>query len=391
MKICFATTNFPRYLGDSEGTFVFEAARAVARQGHQVYVVAQHWPGFPVYEQLDGIKVVRFPYWYPPAKEVLRYAGGGLPIAWKKSWLARVQITPFIIVHTLAIAWYGRRCDIIHAHWSLSAGAAWLGQAIHRRPILATLQGSDIFQVPRSWLGRWLTKVILRHCNYISVLSQALAASTIALGIPKSVITVIPNGVDVSQFFPSVRSRWPMILYVGTLITRKGVNYLLQAMSKVVQVQPSFQLVIVGEGPERSNLEKMARDLNLSKHVFFSGAQSPDEVRQWMQQAKIFILPSVEEGLGVVLLESMACGTPIIATAVGGIPDVVTPDVGILVPPADSDSLAKAILHLLQDDERWRKMSENARKQAEEKYDWQRIAGRFIEIYEKLLNQKHGH
>jgi glycosyltransferase involved in cell wall biosynthesis len=118
--------------------------------------------------------------------------------------------------------------------------------------------------------------------------------------------------------------------------------------------------------------------------VTFAGQQPPNQVRLWLQQAKLFVLPSVEEGLGVVLLEALACGVPIVASRVGGIPEAVTPEVGLLVPPADPALLGEAIIQLLSDEQRWQGMSQNARSRAEEFYDWQQIAAKLITIYRDL-------
>lgn len=388
MKICFVTTNFPRFLGDGEGNFIWAAARAVAEQGHQVKVVAQHWPHLPAHEWMENIEVIRPPYWWPEAKEVLRREIGGLPVSWRGSWLARWQIPAFILVHTLAVARHAADCDIIHAQWTLSAGAALLSRLVHRRPVVVTLHGSDIFQVTRHWLGQKLTVQILKRCAGIIAVSQALAnATTTAVGVAPEAIRVIPDGVDVSQFKPGSDHREPLILYVGSLIKRKGVIYLLQAMAKIVTDYPAVTLIIVGDGPERPALEQLAQTLNLTGKVIFTGLLPSAQVREWLQRARLFVLPSVEEGLGVVLLEALACGTPIVASRVGGIPEVVTPPVGRLVPPANATALAQAIDHLLGHDQTWQMMSQHARLRAETCYDWTRIGQQLIQIYEETLNR----
>jgi len=384
VRICFVTTNFPRYLGDSEGTFVWEAAKAISNEGHQVRVIAQHWPGIPTYEWIEDIEIIRPRYWWPESGERLRREGGGLPSVWQESWVARLQIIPFILIHTLTIAYHARDCDIIHAQWTLSAGTSLLSKMVHRCPILATLQGSDIFHVTRHQIGAWITKSVLTYCDRISALSQALAIATSKLGIPQSDIIIIPNGVDLSQFIPQPDSRTPTLLYVGSLIERKGISFLLRAMSIIMQKHPTLRLVIVGNGPNESHLKKLTADLNLTEYVTFTGSLPPCEVQQLMKQAKVFILPSVEEGLGVVLLEALACGTPIVASKVGGIPDVVTPEVGILVSPADPLSLASGITSLLDDEQLWGKMSKKARIRAETNYDWQQIAKKYIKIYQEM-------
>lgn len=385
MKICFVTTNFPRYLGDSQAPFIWEAARAVAQQGHQVRVIAQHWPNCPTHEWMEEIEVIRPRYWWPESGEILRREGGGLPVIWQKSWLACWQMIPFILVHTLAVARYARDCDVIHAQWTLSAGAAWLSRIIHRRPIVATLHGSDIFQAAQGWLGTWLTRQVLQRCDRIIAVSEALAKAASKIGIPASRIIVIPDGIDLNQFTPSENQREPLIVFVGSLIKRKGVIYLIEAMSHITSACPTVRLIIIGDGPERPALEQAAATACLTRRVTFVGQQPSQQVRQWLQAAQVFVLPSVEEGLGVVLLEALACGTPIVASQVGGIPEVVTSNVGLLVPPANSTLLAESITQLLSDTQRWLAMSQNARRRAEELYDWQQIAVRFVSIYREIF------
>jgi glycosyltransferase involved in cell wall biosynthesis len=384
VKICFVTTNFPRYLGDSEANFIWEAARAVAQWGHQVRVIAQHWPGSPTYEWLGEIEVIRPRYWWPESQELLRREGGGLPIVWRKSRLARLQMLPFLLVHTLAVARYARGCDVIHAQWTLSAGAAWLSRVSHGCPIVVTLHGSDIFQAAQGRLGARLTRRVLQGCDRIIAVSQALAEAAGQIGISPGSITVIPDGVDLSQFSPAQSEREPLLLYIGSLIKRKGVEYLIEALAAIAQRQPSLRLLIVGDGPERPTLERLVSDRCLTERVTFAGQQPSNQVRLWLQQAKLFVLPSVEEGLGVVLLEALACGVPIVASRVGGIPEAVTPEVGLLVPPANPTLLGEAIIQLLSDEPRWQMMSQNARKRAEEFYDWRQIAAKLITIYRDL-------
>lgn len=382
MKICFVTTNFPRYLGDSEGTFILEAARGLTHHGHQVRVIAQHWPGLPTYEWMDGVEVIRPRYWWPESQEMLRQPGGGLPIIWDKSWLARLQMMPFLLVHTLTTAWYARDCDIIHAQWTLSAGTSWLGQWIHRRPVVMSSLGSDLFTVPGTPVGAWVTRWVLQRSASVIVISQALAQAATQLG--RSPDAIIPLGVDTRHFHPvDTTHRDNYIVYVGTLIKRKAPHHLIDAMAQLKAKHPRLRLVIVGAGPERNALENQVAMLSLTEQVTFAGAQGPDRVKQWVQRAKLLVLPSTEEGLGVVLLEALACGTPIVASQVGGIPDVVTPEVGLLTPPGDVPALAHAINTLLSDHSRWLQMSRQARQRAETRYDWRRIATQLIDVYQQ--------
>ncbi|NIV33855.1 MAG: glycosyltransferase, partial [Anaerolineae bacterium] len=240
MKVCFVTTAFPRWLGDGQAAFVWQAVRAVARQGVQVEVIAMHSPGVPTSEYMEGIRITRPRYWWPERWELLRREGAaGLPATWRKYPWLRLQVFPLLLVHTLVTARHARECDLIHAEWSFSAAAAVLSKWLHRKPVLATLQGSDIFQVTRSSLGSALTRQVLSRCDQVTVLSRALQNATAAVGLPAGQITIVPNGVDTNHFLPPEnREREKLILYVGSFIERKGVRHLLDAMPQVLEEFP---------------------------------------------------------------------------------------------------------------------------------------------------------
>lgn len=386
MRVCVVTTAFPRWPGDGQAVFVWEAVRAIARQGIQVQVVAMHSPETEVREQMDGIEVVRPRYWWPERWELLRKEGpAGIPLAWQKYPLARVQILPFLLVHALTATRIARSCDVVHAQWTLSAAAAYLGKRIHGCPIAVTVQGSDIFQVTRHPLGAWLTREVLRRCDRITALSQALRQTACSIGVDPDRIRIIPNGVDTGYFVPPADGdRDKVILYVGTLIERKGVKYLIAAMPGILQSFPNHRLVLVGDGPEASRLKHQVERLGLGERVSFVGFLPPDQVRGWMQRARVLVLPSLEEGMGVVLLEALACGTPVVGSQVDGIQEVITPDVGHLVPPADSAALSEAIHSVLSDSQQWVAMSQQGRQRAVTRYDWDHIAKQFVNIYESI-------
>lgn len=384
MKVCMVTTSFPRWAGDGQGAFIWEAARAIARKGIQVRVIAMHSPGARTYEFMDGIEVIRPRYWWPERWEILKKEGGGLPITLRKYRLARLQLLLFVFVQAITIARFCRNSDVIHAHWTLSAAAALLGRWIHHIPILVTLQGSDIFQATRFPKGAVITKNILLRCDCITALSCALAEAAKAMGVSRQ-IHIIPNGVDTTQFVPHPSGdREDIILYVGSFIERKGVKYLLAAMTDVFRLFPSYRLVLIGEGPQFLDLKHLTEQLGIAERVAFLGFQPQDRVRSWMQRAKVLVLPSLEEGQGVVLLESMACGTPVVASQVGGISQVVTNDIGALVPPANPVPLAKAISNILSAPNYWSELSYNAREYVVRHYDWGLIAALYIDLYKSL-------
>jgi len=323
----------------------------------------------------------------PERLEILQEDGGGLPSAWRKHLWARYQFLLVAFAQALATVIYARGCDVIHAHWNLPAMSVWASQFFHRRPYVVTVHGSDIFESIRIPLVRQATHLALSQARQVIAVSQSLADATIALGIPPERVRVIHDGIDIERFHPASPEREPIILFVGSLIARKGVSYLIQAMLQVREKLPGYQLVIVGDGPHRAELESLVHRLGLTKHVIFTGAQSPDQVSQWMRRARLFVLPALEEALGIVLLEALASGTPCVASRVGGIPELLSPEVGLLVPPAESEALGTAILSILSDAEKWHEMSQRARKRVEEQcLTWRQMAARLIEIYELALS-----
>ncbi len=386
MKVCITTTAFPTHEEDQRGTFILEAARAIQRAGVHVRVLAIHSPGAKKHEIWDGIEIFRTQY-LPERWEILQSEGGGLPEIWKKNPWAKLAIIPFLIVHTIQTAIKSRDCDIIHANWTLSAAAAWAGAWIHRKPMVATVQGSDIFQAAKIPVVRQFTYLALRKMKKILALSQALRNEVLAIGLPDGKIEIVPNGVDLNRFPIGESHRDPLILYVASLIKRKGPEFLLQAFRGLQNKIPNVQLVMIGDGPQRSELESMADSLGISTNIQFLGWQNQQQVSLWMRKAKVFVLPSVEEGLGVVLLEALASGTPCVGTNVGGIPDVISPEVGILVPPKKIDSLQIVIQKMLTDEKDWAQFSLKARQRAENVYDWNRIAKRITSIYQSSITK----
>jgi len=382
MKIGIVTTSFPRWPGDYMGSFVFEAARALQRMGHQVKVVTIHSPGARTHEDWNGIDIFRCRY-LPEKWEMLKSLGGGIPEVWKNKPEVRIQIIPLVISHFLCALIHTRDCGFIHANWTLSAAVAWVINRLTNKPYVVTVQGSDIFKAASLPFVSWVTKLALRKAKRVIALSTALAEGVQSLDISPSQIEVIPNGVDVHQFVSlDFENRENIILFTGSLVHRKGVEYLIRAFADLSFEFPDTKLVIIGEGPQRKEYETLSGFLGVEDKIIFLGSQTPAQVAHWMQRARLFTLPSIEEGLGVVLLEALSSGTPIVATKVGGIPDVVVEEVGELVPPADSNALRQAIARFLQMGySEWNKFNRNARLRAVEIYDWDTVVKRVDRVY----------
>jgi glycosyltransferase involved in cell wall biosynthesis len=174
---------------------------------------------------------------------------------------------------------------------------------------------------------------------------------------------------------------------VGRLIERKGVSHIIRALGAVRQRTPA-RLVVIGEGPERPQLEQLARDVGVAAHVDFRGRVSNDELRRAYAAADVFVLPSVldarqdTEGLGVVLLEAMNYSVPVIASDIGGITDIVQHErTGLLVPPGDEAALGNALTRVLGDRALSRSLGEAGRQRLREAFSWDAIVDRWEEVY----------
>lgn len=387
IKVCIATTNFPRWKGDFRVPFIYEAARGVNKHGHQVRILTMHTPGASTREFFGDIEIFRARY-LPENMEVLQKDASGIPEAWQRGFLPKLATIPFLLSFANLIGKRARGSDIIHCNWSLSGLAAYLSMFRHKTPYVITVQGSDIFKTRHIPFVRTFIGLALKKAEHIIALSEDLKSATSGFGVPLEKITVIPNGVNIEQFPMGDKSeRKTQIIFVGSLIERKGVNYLIEAMAIVKEKHSNYQLLLIGEGRDRDNFEKLVTRLGLEKTVIFMGTQPQQRVSELMQESRLFVLPSIEEGQGVVLVEALASGTPCVGSRVGGIPDVITPEVGRLVEPGDVKGLTEAINIYLEDDELWRKASQKARERVESTYDWFALAEKMIGIYDQVLNE----
>ena len=244
--------------------------------------------------------------------------------------------------------------DCIDAHYVYPDGyaAALLGQHLHI-PVIISARGTDINLFPKFRLIRPKIRWALDQAAGIIAVSAALKDSMVSLGTPPEKICVISNGIDAERFRPIDRRaareklglpiEGPCIVAVGNLIPTKGQDLLIAALARLSRPHPNLRLYLVGDGVSKSALLEQARALGLGDRVVLPGARPYDELPFWLNAADFSCLASHREGLPNVVLESLACGTPVLATRVGGIPEVIrSRDLGILVDP-DAAHMAAAM------------------------------------------------
>ena len=252
--------------------------------------------------------------------------------------------------------------DVINAQWLYPDGvvSSWLAKML-KIPVALTALGCDVNLFLDQPTKRLQILPVLRRANAITVVSKSLAERLEAEGIPSSQISVIPNGVNTELFVPRDRAacseqlRIPVdskkIVFVGRLDEEKGVEYLVTACRQLSALRSDYHVYLVGDGPLRTSLETRVVDEGLAGCVTFLGMKSHAEVALWIGACDVFCLPSIREGCPNVVLESLASGRPVVASAVGGVPEVLSGDTGFLVRPEDPNELARALHQAL--DRQW--------------------------------------
>ena len=402
MNVLVMTSTFPRWHGDVVPPFVFALSRALADHGHTMHVLAPHAPGAAPYQEMDGLRVHRFRY-APTRWETLCYEGGILEnLRQRRSRWTRVP--PFLAAEC---AWLLRlvrqhSIDVVHAHWVLPQG---LVSALARPwlpcPVVMSAHGADVFAA-RGRARRWLLSLAARRADVCTSNSTAMQAELLRLTGVES--RVIPMGVDLAAFNgtrptygaapavpPNGASTRGRVLFVGRLAQKKGVKHLIDGMHHLRATVPDVHLSVVGDGPERLPLMAQAHYLGLEKCVEFVGAVPNSELPEYYRNADVFVAPSIRaedgdtEGLGVVLLEAAASGIPIVASDIGGIPDVIRDgETGLLVPPGDSNALAYAVERLLCEPGLGATLASKARRHAEDQFSWKSVSERFDQVFRSL-------
>lgn len=274
--------------------------------------------------------------------------------------------------------------DILHAHFATEpTAAAWHWSAELGVKFTFTAHGYDIYRRPPSDFSTRAAAA-----SAVVTVSQANARYiTKSFGVPANHIRVIPSGVDTERFRPPVkRTGPPFIVCAARLNPVKNLGLLLEACALLQARRLKFRCVIIGDGPCRGELEIARAQLGLEQVVEFTGAAEQSVVLAWWRRAAIGVLTSESEGMPLCLMEAAACGVPVVATAVGGVPELVQNGVtGLLTQPGDAEGLAAALSHLLCDKNLSARMGAAARRRAEEHFSVKRQVNRLLEMWVNLV------
>jgi len=376
--------SYPPVVGGSE----IEAQRvssALIKRGHQVQVLCAGGPPMPALRD-----------WIDPA---------GVPV---RILTRRSRGRMRDMVFALGVAWtiwsFRKRYDVVYFLMQglhLAAGlpvARWTGNSIVMKfggsGVIPVVQRSRIGRIELKWLRQWAARLL--------VLNEGMTEEAVADGFPRQQITWMPNPVDVGEFRPAESGEiavWRtqhgiplqacVTIYVGRLSSEKGLPGLLRGFALTARRFPDAMLVLVGDGPQRAELEELARELSLGPNqIRFIGRVDLSEVPFWLRSSDVFALTSPSEGFSCALLEAMAVG---LASVVSDIPanrQLVDPGIhGLTVPFDDESSIGEALLQLSRDPETRKRMGQVARQRVVENYSTVRVVERYETLFSEVLNR----
>ena len=399
MKVLVIGSVYPRFHEDAEVPWLRTSVAHLKQAGVEIQVLAPAYKGLKSHE-IDGVKVNRFRY-APAGWEFLTHEEGAPSKMASKPWLQLLAI-PYIISGFFKCIKICRkfRPDVIHAHWPFPHAYIALGAAkLFRIPLVLNFHGAELLLIRKK---KWV-KPLLKFA--IGQAQAVFANSSFTAGKIKALRNVdvewSPYGTTLESGNASGDEIAPhpingkfKILFVGRHIERKGIRYLIEAAKYLPRDQ--FEIRIVGVGDITDKLKSQAAEISTtpdSAEIIFTGKLSPEELANEYKTANVFTLPAIvdskgdTEGLGVVLIEAMELGLPVVASNVGGIPDVVVDGVsGILVPEKDPQALANAYKRLATDPELLKQLLTGAQKRIAECFTWGKIVERQIAVYEKIKN-----
>jgi glycosyltransferase involved in cell wall biosynthesis len=385
MKVLFLTHSFPRRLGDAPGSFVLRLATALREsEGIDTRVVAPGAPGLSDFDTLEDVAVERFRY-APRKYETLAY-GGNMATQVQASWGARAAMLGFLGAEFRSAVRARREYepDLVHAHWWFPNGlvGTWLSRMSHK-PLVTTLHGTDVRLARSVAFSRPAFRHVLNHSAAVTAVSRWLANEAQSV-VSSPAPIVAPMPVATELFSPGDERHANRLLFVGRLNKQKGIELLLHSLSRIPN--GDLHLDVVGDGDDREALLAVAQALGIADRVHWHGALPQPELVDFYRRATALVVPSVDEGLGLVAIEAQLCETPVVAFHSGGLPDIIQHDrTGVLVNEVDAGALAAALVSLLERDDRGASLGAAARLHALATFAPESVARRYADIYRSAI------
>ena len=389
MKVAFITFEYPPFIQGGAGVYGYNLTKELARLGHEVHVITPRVAGYDKELVEEGLFVHRLRFLNKPFLAAVSF---WLSLRKEFPSLER-QAGGFDIVHDSGLSGF-----------SLSRKAAHSPRVVTVHHLTrTTLKATEasLFHRVRNLRGEigispLIEPVCIKQADQIIAVSQHTKHDIVkTYGLPESMIEVIYHGVRPEDYVVAEKEKvklrstlginsQPMILFVGRLTTRKGIDILLKALPQLIK-EKEAKLIIVGSGNQKY-YRGLAQSLGVSDNTIFLGHVPDDTLRLLFSTCDLFVLPSRLEGLGIVILEAMAAGKPVVATNVGGIPELIeSGQNGILIESNNEDELSSAIIHIASDESLAKTIGGNNVRKVRECYSWEVAAQKVERLYNELI------
>jgi len=404
-RVCIIASSIDKSPSEIPQSFVFDEAFRLSRKGLDIHIVtlrlereiASYGMKFHGITRRPKLRTLHFLVRNLIDYPFISLSRNPLRIYWES--LYALSVSRVIERYNL---------DLMHAHFAYPEGLAGvLAKERIKRPLIVTIHGYDLLTEPTVGYGLRLhkhydliIKSVLRKADAIILASKALykEASRILSNNEINKIHLISNGVDVGKFNPSIDGTEIKRLYKAEdkyiVFTARhhrpvyGIAYLIMAAKLVISRKKDVVFIIGGDGPLLNYHKELAGKLGIKDHILFTGAIPRNIIPKYYAASDIVVVPSLQESWGLAATEAMACGKPVIASNVGGLPDqIIDGTNGFLVPPRDPKAIADRILYLLENPSVAKRMGRNGRELAEEKYNIEKRVDKIIEIYRRLLEK----
>jgi glycosyltransferase involved in cell wall biosynthesis len=388
MRVLHLSWEFPPRIIGGLASHLFDLSRALTRRGVEIHVVTCNFPGAKEYELVEGVNVHRFE----------AYAAGDSFLGWALRMQKNMERKGCDLINII------KGVDVIHAHDWLS-GVAGIGlKHLYKKPLITTMHSTEYGR--RNGIHNDLQACIHEIENWLCYESWRIITCSYYMRdhvswcfrVPENKICVVPNGVDVTKFnfdfnYWEIRNRFAhasekILLFVGRLVPEKGLDVLIKALPIILSKGVNAKIVVVGEGPQRDEYQRLANDHGLGNKILFTGHIDDWTLRALYRVADVAIVPSRFEPFGIVALEAMAAHCPLVASSIGGLDEIVDHEgTGLKVPPNNPEALAWGILRIIRDVGFKDWIVNNAYQKCLWNYNWDKIAEWTTGVYEAILHE----
>jgi glycogen(starch) synthase len=393
MRILILSWEYPPHVVGGLGRHVAALSRSLVAQGHEVHVVTRGHPDDETPDEwLDGVHVVRV----TEAPPVIPFHD---LVPWVLSFNNRVQAAAGRLLRE-------QRFDVVHAHdWLVAYAAAGLRET-WEVPIVATVHATE-YGRHQGWLPGPMNKLIHQVEWWLTFESRRVITCSTYMrqqvedifALPHAKVDVIPNGVALEDFAVDpdeaaafrrelTGPRTRLVLFAGRLEYEKGVQTLLDALQRVRREIGPTRLLVAGTGTYSEALRRRVRELGLQRHVRFTGYLEDHALRLHYAAADVAVAPSIYEPFGLVAVEAMACGTPVVVGDTGGLREIVEDGSGLAFTPQDEDALADRLVEVLRDDALATELVARGLERVRRRYDWGAVARRTVEVYRRAVTEE---